>query len=181
MKELYFYFIFFSDNARKKYCSTRSVFILKMAATVEEHNRPLKRQKLGIPDVYPQSTEQREVIIFFLNSIFHLLVRILQSLVTFIINFQFRRKKSSWEQNAYFCSSLIYYAILTQWYNRYNFFSDNATIIYWIKEINSCFLRIASKTPVRIQQNLYTVFEWMTKQPTEFNFFLTSASWESGG
>ena len=41
------------------------------------------------------------------------------------------------------------------------FFSDNPTIIYWIKEKNSCFLRITSKAPVRIQQHLYTVFEWI--------------------
>ena len=27
----------------------------------------------------------------------------------------------------------------------YFFFSDNATIIYWMKETNNCFLRIASK------------------------------------
>ena len=27
-----------------------------------------------------------------------------------------------------------------------------------MKETNSCFLRIASKAPVRIQQNLYTAF-----------------------
>ena len=52
------------------------------------------------------------------------------------------------EQNAYFCS-LNYYAILTQ-YNYYNFFSDNATIIHWMKETNNCFLRIANKAPVRI-------------------------------
>ena len=41
------------------------------------------------------------------------------------------------------------------------FFSNNATIIYWIKETNSCCLRIASKAPVSIQQNLYTTFEWV--------------------
>ena len=42
------------------------------------------------------------------------------------------------------------------------FFSDNATIIYWMKETNSCFLRIATKAPVRIQQqNLYSAFEWI--------------------
>ena len=39
----------------------------------------------------------------------------------------------------------------------------------WTKETNSCFLRIGSKA-VRIQQNLYTAFEWMTKQPTKFHF-----------
>ena len=42
------------------------------------------------------------------------------------------------------------------------FFSDNSTIIYWMKETNSCFLRIASKAPMRIQLNLYTAFEWIT-------------------
>ena len=64
------------------------------------------------------------------------------------------------EQNEYFCS-LNYYAILTQWYNRYNFFSDNVTIISWMKETNSCFFRTASKASLRIQQNLYTIFEWI--------------------
>ena len=43
----------------------------------------------------------------------------------------------------------------------YLFFSDNATIIYWMKETNSCFLRILYKAPVRIQQNLYTAIEWI--------------------
>ena len=62
------------------------------------------------------------------------------------------------EQNAYFNSLTI-----TQYWLDNTIiiisFSDNATIIYWMKETNSCFLRIASKAPVRIQQNLYTAFK----------------------
>ena len=42
-----------------------------------------------------------------------------------------------------------------------DFFSDNATITNWMKETNSCFLRISSKAPVRTQQNLYTTFKWI--------------------
>ena len=38
----------------------------------------------------------------------------------------------------------------------YSFFSDNATIIYWMKETNGCFLRIASKAPVRNGYNKAT-------------------------
>ena len=40
-------------------------------------------------------------------------------------------------------------------------FSNNTTIIYWMKETNSCFFRIANKALVRIQKNLYTEFEWI--------------------
>ena len=57
-------------------------------------------------------------------------------------------------RNEYFCSLNSIIQLLY-------FFSDNATIIYWMKETNSWFLRIASKAPVRIQQNLYTAFEWI--------------------
>ena len=32
-----------------------------------------------------------------------------------------------------------------------------------MKETNSCFLRIARKALVRIQQNLYTEFEWISR------------------
>ena len=69
-------------------------------------------------------------------------------------------KLYSWSQTRIFAASTI-----TQyWLDNTTitiFFSDNATIIYWMKETNSCFLRIASKAPVRIQQNLYTAFEWI--------------------
>ena len=51
------------------------------------------------------------------------------------------------------------------------FFSDNATLIYWLKETNSCFSRIASKAPVRIQQNLYTVFEWIWQSNLQNSIF----------
>ena len=51
------------------------------------------------------------------------------------------------------------------------FFSQNATIIYWMKETNSCFLRIESKACVRIQQNLYTVFEWFDEATYRHNLF----------
>ena len=51
------------------------------------------------------------------------------------------------------------------------FFSDNATFIYWIKVTNSCFLRIASKAPFRIQQNLYTAFEWIWQGIYKISFF----------
>ena len=64
----------------------------------------------------------------------------------------------SWSKT-HFCS-LNYYAILTRWYNYYNFFFWQC-IIYWMKETNSCFLRITSQAPIRIQQNLYTAFEWI--------------------
>jgi len=32
-----------------------------MAATLMDDNRPLKRQKLGRPDIYPQYNKQEEV------------------------------------------------------------------------------------------------------------------------
>ena len=47
-------------NSDKKSSSGR-IYRFKMATTVEEHSRPLKRQKLGIPDVYPQFPNQKEV------------------------------------------------------------------------------------------------------------------------
>ena len=46
-------------------------------------------------------------------------------------------------------------------------FSDNATIM---KEINSCFLRIASKAPIRIQKIYTQDFNGYGKQPTTFFF-----------
>ena len=39
-----------------------------------------------------------------------------------------------------------------------------------MKETNRCFLRIASKIPVRIQKNLYTAFEWIWQSNLQ-NFF----------
>ena len=51
------------------------------------------------------------------------------------------------------------------------FFSDKAIIIYWMKETNSCFLKIASKAPVRILQNLYTAFEWIWRSNLQISFF----------
>ena len=70
----------------------------------------------------------------------------------------------SWRKTHIFSASTIT-TILTQSYNYYNFFSDNATIVYWMEETSSCLLRIASKAPVRTQQNLYnlnpkSICEW---------------------
>ena len=68
--------------------------------------------------------------------------------------------KGSWSKTHIFAASTI-----TQYWLGNSivifFISDNATIIYWMNETNSCFLRIASKAPLRIQQNLYTAFEWI--------------------
>ena len=49
-----------------------------------------------------------------------------------------------------------------------NSFSFNVTIIYLIKETNSCLLWIATKVPVRIQQNLNTAFDMTKKQVLSF-------------
>ena len=51
------------------------------------------------------------------------------------------------------------------------YFSINATIIYWMKETNSCFLGIATKAPVRIHQNLYTAFEWIWQSNLQIEWF----------
>ena len=51
------------------------------------------------------------------------------------------------------------------------FFSENTTIIYWMKETNTYFIKIASKALVRIQQKLYTAFEWRWRSNLQnFNF-----------
>ena len=44
------------------------------------------------------------------------------------------------EQNAYL-HSINYYAILTQYIKLLYFLSDNTTIVYWMKETNSCFFK----------------------------------------
>ena len=80
-------------------------------------------------------------------------------------------KLDSWSKTHIFAASTI-----TQyWLNKtiIIFFSDNATVIYWMKETNSCFLRIASKAPMRIQHNLYTAFEWIWRSKLQ-NFIFCS-------
>ena len=76
------------------------------------------------------------------------------------------------EQNVFLQPQLLHnIGSIIQYY--YYFFPKNSTIIYWMKEkTKSCFLRVASRAPVRIQQNLYIYSIWMdmTKKPTEFHF-----------
>ena len=58
-------------------------------------------------------------------------------------------------------------------------FSDNATIVFWMKEIKSYFFRIASKARQDSTQFIHSIWMDMTKQPSKFNLFLTGASWEN--
>ena len=86
---------------------------------------------------------------------------------------------NSWSKTRIFAASTI----MQYWLDNtiiIIFFSDNETIIYWMKETNSYFLRIASKAPVKdLTEFIHSIWMDMTKQPTKFHFFLTSASWEN--
>ena len=48
-----------------------------------------------------------------------------------------------------------------------------------MKEANSCFLELQTKHPSGLNNFKHSIWMDMTKQPTKFNFFLTSASWEN--
>lgn len=43
------------------WCTVRKASVPKMMAVASAEKRPLKRQKLGPPDVYPQDAKQKEV------------------------------------------------------------------------------------------------------------------------
>ena len=92
-------------------------------------------------------------------------------------------KFCSWSKTRFFARRNFAASTITQYWLDNTiviiFFSDNATIVYWIKETNSYFWRIASKAPVRTQQ--YIVFEWIWQSNLQNLFpnkcFLRKLNW----